>query len=67
MFKPDLNQLEDFLELIAYECPGEMYEELAKFQCDCHHVDTCFDCWRSAVYGYQEEVSLKSMNDEEEK
>ena len=34
MFKPDLNQLEDFLELIAYECPGEMYEELAKFQCD---------------------------------
>lgn len=67
MFKPDLNQLEDFLELTAYACPEEVYRELANFQPCCRNVDSCYDCWRNAVRGYQEEVSLKSMNDEEEK
>lgn len=67
MFKPDLNQLENFLDLVVFECPGEMYGELAKFQCDCHDVDNCFDCWNATFCRYQEEVSLKSMNDEEEK
>ena len=67
MFKPDLNQLEDFLELIACDCPEEVYRELANFQPGCRNVDRCYDCWCTAVRKYQEEVSLKSMNDEEEK
>ena len=67
MFKPDLNQLEDFLELIACDCPEEVYRELANFQPGCRYVDSCYDCWRNTVSKYQEEVSLKSMNDEEEK
>ena len=67
MFKPDLNQLEDFLELTAYACPEEVYRELANFQPGCRNVDSCYDCWRTAVHRYQEEVRLKSMNDEEVK
>ena len=41
MFKPNLDQVEDFLELIAYECPEEVYGELANFQPDCHNVNSC--------------------------
>ena len=52
MFKPNLEQVEDFLELIAYECPEEVYGELANFQPDCHSVDSCYDCWRTAVLRY---------------
>ena len=66
MFKPNLDKVEDFLELIAYECPEEVYGELANFQPDCHSVDSCYDCWRTAVLRYQVEQSLKSMNDEED-
>ena len=66
MFKPNLYQVEDFLELIAYECPEEVYGELANFQPDCHSVDSCYDCWCTTVLRYQVEQSLKSMNDEED-
>lgn len=66
MFKPNLDQLEDFLELIDFECPEEVYGELANFQSDCHSVDRCYDCWYNAVHKYQVEQSLKSMNDEED-
>ena len=66
MFKPNLEQVEDFLELIAYECPEDVYGELAKFQPDCHDVKSCYDCWYNTVYRYQVEESLKSMNDEED-
>lgn len=67
MFKPNLDQLDNFLDIVVFECPGEMYGELDEFQCDCQEVDNCFDCWRTALCRYQEEVSLESMNDEEEK
>lgn len=66
MFKPNLDQLEDFFELIDFECPEEVYRELANFQSDCHSVDTCYDCWCNAVRRYQIEESLKSMNDGED-
>ena len=52
--------------MVAYECPDEIYGELAEFQCDCHDVNTCYDCWYNTVYRYQVEQSLKSMNDEED-
>lgn len=63
MFKPNLDQLEDFLELIAYECPKEVYGELAEFQPDCDDCTSCYECWFAAVSEYQIEESLKSMND----
>ena len=66
MFKPNLDQLEDFLQLIAYECPEDVYGELANFQLDCHSANNCYDCWFAAVSKYQIEESLKSMNDEED-
>lgn len=66
MFKPDLNQLEDFLELIDLECPKDVYGELAKFQPDCDDCTNCYECWYTAVRKYQIEESLKSMNDEED-
>lgn len=66
MFKPNLDQLEDFLELIAYECPADIYEELANFQLDCDRCTSCYECWFAAVSKYQIEESLKSMNDEED-
>lgn len=67
MFKPNLDQLKNFLDLVDFGCPWEMYEELGEFQCDCHDADSCFDCWKTTLCMYQKEVSLKSMNDEEEK
>lgn len=66
MFKPNLDQLEDVLDLIYFKCPEEVYGELANFQSDCHCVDRCYDCWCKAVNRYQEEQSLKSMNDGED-
>ena len=66
MFKPSIDQLEDFLELVAYECPEEVHKKLAKFQPSCHDVNNCYDCWYNTVYRYQVEQSLKSMNDEED-
>lgn len=66
MFKFNLDQLEDFLDLVHFECPEERYEELANFQLDCHSVDSCYECWYQAVQRYQVEQSLKSMNDEED-
>lgn len=66
MFKPDLDQLEDVLNMVAYECPEEMYGELSEFQCDCHDVSNCYNCWYNTIYRYQVEQSLKSMNDEED-
>lgn len=63
MFKPNLDQLEDFLELISYECPEEVYGELAEFQPDCDGCTSCYECWFAAVSKYQIEESLKSMND----
>lgn len=66
MFKPSIDQLEDFLELVAYGCPEETYKQLAKFQPSCRDVENCYNCWYNAVYRYQVEQSLKSMNDEED-
>lgn len=66
MFKPNLDQLEDVLDLIYFKCPEEVYGELANVQSDCHCVDRCYDCWCKAVNRYQAEQSLKSMNDEED-
>ena len=66
MFKPSIDQLEDFLELVAYGCPEETYKQLAKVQPSCRDVENCYNCWYNAVYRYQVEQSLKSMNDEED-
>lgn len=67
MFKPSVDQIDDFLQMISCECPEEVHKKLAKFQPSCCDVDNCYDCWRTAVHRYQVEQSLKSMNDEEEK
>lgn len=63
MFKPDLNQLEDFLELIAYACPEEVYRGLANFQPGCRYVDSCYDCCigkqkshKNSVWKYKEDI-----------
>lgn len=66
MFKPSIDQIEDFLEMVNFSCPEEVHKKLAKFQPSCHDVDTCYDCWDTTVTRYQIEESLKSMNDEED-
>lgn len=66
MFKPNLDQLEDFLELIDFECPEEVYGELANFQPGCDDCTSCYECWYTTSRRYQVEQSLKSMNDEED-
>lgn len=66
MFKPSIDQMEDFLNMVAYECPKRLYGELSEFQCDCEDVSNCYNCWYNTVYRYQVEQSLKSMNDEED-
>lgn len=53
MFKPNLEQVEDFLELLAYECPEEVYGELANFQPDCHSVEAVM------IVGIQQFLGIK--------
>ena len=66
MNKLNLDQLELVLDMIDFKCPGDIYEELSEFQCDCENFDNCFECWYRTVSIYQSEQFLKSMNDESE-
>ena len=66
MRKFSLDNIDDVLTLVDYECPERVFEELTDFQCECEKFDNCFDCWYRTVSAYQYEQSLKSMNDESE-
>lgn len=63
MKKLSLGQLELVLDMIDFECPGIMYEELTEFQCECERFDNCLECWLHVVATYQNEHFLKSAND----
>lgn len=67
MFKPNLNQVGDVLNMALYTCPKEVYkEDLSGIHCNCSKMSNCFECWLHIVSSYQSEQSLKSMNDEED-
>lgn len=66
MNKMNLNDVDDILNMVLYECPYEMFGELSSFQCDCEKFDSCFECWHYIVTTYQNEQLLKSANDESE-
>lgn len=63
MYKYSLDNIEDILLKVDTECPEDIFEELAEFQCDCEKVDNCFECWYRTVTTYQSEQFLKSEND----
>lgn len=66
MSRMSLDKIEEFLDMIAYSCPEEVYKRLAKFQPSCHDVVNCYDCWCRTLYRYQTEQSLKIMKNEED-
>lgn len=66
MNKLSIDEIEDFLCMVEFKCPEDMFEELSEFQCDCEIMDNCFDCWYRTVCRFLNDQSLKSMNDESE-
>ena len=66
MKKFTLDNIEDVLLTIITECPDDVFEELADFQCECEEMGNCYECWYRTITTYQTEQSLKSMNDESE-
>ena len=63
MNKPKLNEIEDILDFLNYNCPSEVYDEL--IDCDCLKVDDCCECWVRSIYQYKKELSLKNKTDKE--
>lgn len=60
MFKPNLDQLNEFLDLIYYECPSDVYGELSEISCT--KSSSCYDCWRYTLLKHQKDL-LKNKND----
>lgn len=60
-----IDQIENVLDMIEYECPSETFSELYEFEYECKKFANCFECWLHVVRCYQNEQMLKSMNDSE--